>query len=117
MVASGNWCQQCGLGCGGVEGEVEVKGVGCVAGGVGGYEAEGVDAISEGVAADGFELGAVEGEAAVAAQEGGDVGKFGKGGVVESGAEAGYAAVVGDGTADRRIGGDTIAIRYSSIVG
>jgi len=67
------------LGCGGVEGEVEVKGVGCVAGGVGGYEAEGVDAISEGVAADGFELGAVEDEAAVAAQEGGDVGKFGKG--------------------------------------
>ena len=117
VVASGNWSQQGGFGCGGVEGEVETEGVGCVAGGIGSYEAEAVDAVSERVAVDGFELGAVEGEAAVAAQERGDVGEFGDGGVVETGAEAGDVAVVSHGTADRRIGCDTIAIRCSGIVG
>ena len=104
VVASGNWGQQGGLGCGGVEGEVEAEGVGCVAGGVAGYEAEGVIAICQRFAADGFELGAAEGETVAATEEGGDVGEFAGGGVVESGAEGGYAAVVkGDRTADRRI--------------
>ncbi len=98
------------MGCGGVQGEAEAEGVGCVAGGVGGYEAESLDAISEGVAVDGFELGAAEGEAAVAVEEGGDVGEFSDGGVVETGAEAGYVAVVGDGATDGRIGGDAIAV-------
>ena len=117
MVASGNWCQQGGLGCGGVKGEVEAEGVGCVAMGVGGYEAEGVDAISEGVAVDGFELGATQSEAAAAVEEGGDVGEFGNGSVVETGTEAGYAAAVGDGTADRGMVGDMIAVGCSGIVG
>ncbi|WP_293125333.1 hypothetical protein [Microcoleus sp. bin38.metabat.b11b12b14.051] len=61
-------------------------------------------AICQRVAADGFELGAAESETVAAIDEGGDVGEFAGGGVVESGAEAGYAAVVkGDRTADRRI--------------
>ncbi|MEG3861997.1 hypothetical protein [Microcoleus sp. herbarium12] len=118
MVASGNWRQQGGLGGGGVEGKVEVEGFGCVAVVVGGYEAEGVIAVFEGVAADGFELGAAEGEAVATIDERGDVGEFAGGGVVETGAEAGNAAVVeGDATADRRIGCDTIAIKYSCVVG
>ena len=116
MVASGNWCQQGGLGCGGVKGEVEAEGVGCVAMGVGGYEAEGVDAISEGVAVDGFELGATQSEAAAAVEEGGDVGEFGDGGVVETGTEAGYAAAVGDDAADGRMVGDAIAVGCSGVV-
>jgi len=117
VVASWNWGQQGGLGGGGIKGEVEAEGVGCVAGGVGGYEAKGVDAISEGVAADGFELGATQSEAAAAVEEGGDVGEFGNGSVVETGTEAGYAAAVGDGAADGRMVGDAIAVGCSGIVG
>lgn len=76
-----------------------------------------MDAISEGVAADGFELGAVQSEAAAAVEEGGDVGEFGNGSVVETGAEAGDAAAVSDTTADGGIGGNAIAVGCSGIVG